>query len=509
MVFIKNKVSIIITCFNQQLFISECVQSVLSQTYINWECIIIDDGSSDNTKLICENFASMDNRIRYYYQDNQGVTISRNNGFKIANGEYVHFLDGDDYIASGKFAIQIEFMNDHQDIDICYTNHTHLFHEKKISVQYKFKPLNGCPIKELLYEYDYGVSIPIHSAMLRHTIWNKDEMPFEIDYQGRYEDWVFWVNIALKERIFYFINYDLAVYRIHQLNFCSTPIEVINHSTNAMLFISTKLFGSDKDNFLLNRQLLLMNRYQDYLFSAIQPKFIFKNIVDNLILFLNRFKNRSLKTKLDIINFISFKKYLFQIFISRKRLSNKNFSIISNNCWGGRVYKELKVPYFTPTIGLYFFSSCYIKFVQNLEYYLNQPLNFILTSKYEKANNLRVNNPYPIGILNNDVEVHFLHYYTKSDALEKWNRRKDRINYNNLFFSFTDNESCSFDEIQAFDNLDFNKVFFSSKNFESIQSLIWLKQFTASDGIGDIYSNPREYRKYFDAVDWLNSTTNQ
>jgi uncharacterized protein (DUF1919 family) len=176
---------------------------------------------------------------------------------------------------------------------------------------------------------------------------------------------------------------------------------------------------------------------------------------------------------------------------------------------GGRVYKELKVPYFTPTIGLYFFSSCYIKFVQNLEYYLNQPLNFILTSKYEKANNLRINNPYPIGILNNDVEVHFLHYNTKSDALEKWNRRKDRINYNNLFFSFTDNESCSFDEIQAFDNLDFNKVFFSSKNFESIQSLIWLKQFTASDGIGDIYSNPREYRKYFDAVHWLNSSTNQ
>jgi len=509
MTFIKNKISIIITCFNQELFISECVQSVLSQTYINWECIIIDDGSSDNTRMICENFASIDFRIRYYYQDNQGVTTSRNNGFKIANGEYVHFLDGDDYIESEKFAVQIELMNDHQDIGVCYTNHTHFLHEKKISVQYKFKSLNGCPLKELLYEYDFGVSIPIHSAMLRHTIWNKNEMPFEMNYQGRYEDWVFWVNIALKKTTFYFINYDFAVYRIHQFNFCNNPIEVIKHSANAMIFISTKLFGFDKENFLLKRQLLLTNRYQDYLFSSIQPKFNFKIIVDKLILFLVRIKKRTLKIALDIFKYFAIKKYLFEIFISRKRLSNKDFSIISNNCWGGRVYKELQLPYFTPTIGLFFFSSCYIKFVQNLEYYLNQPLNFILTSKYEKANNLRINNPYPIGILNNDVEVHFLHYYTKSDALEKWNRRKDRINYNNLFFSFTDNETCSLEEIQAFDNLDYKKVFFSSKNIESIQSLIWLKQFSTNKGIGDIYSNPREYRKYFDAVDWLNTLNNK
>jgi len=293
--FVNNKVSIIITCFNQDLFISECIQSVISQSYKNWDCIIIDDGSTDNTRSICEKFELSDARIRYIYQNNNGVIISRNNGFKLSDGEFLHFLDGDDYLASEKFSFQVQLMKTKKEIGICYSNHKHFFHHKNISVQYKFNKLPVYPLAELLYEYDSGVSIPLHSAMFRRTIWNLNDLPFEESYSGRYEDWVFWVNLALKNIEFYFLNCDFAFYRIHHLNFCNNQFEVLRNSIKAMIFISEKLSVTEKEKFLENRQIFFFNRYQEYLNSqGGSSKFLkkIKNIFfENTINKVRYFKN--------------------------------------------------------------------------------------------------------------------------------------------------------------------------------------------------------------------------
>lgn len=190
---------------------------------------------------------------------------------------------------------------------------------------------------------------------------------------------------------------------------------------------------------------------------------------------------------------------------SRKQLKNTDFTIISNNCWGGGVYEALGLKYSTPTIGLFFYATCYIKLIRNLKEALSKNLKFIDHSKYEVANQARIKNPYPIGLIDNEIEIHFLHYETKSEALEKWTRRIDRVNFNNLFFSFTDNDLCTIKEIEAFDKFPGKKVFFSAKNIEGISSLVWLKKFEEKGKVGDLYSNPWLYRKYFDIVKWLNN----
>jgi glycosyltransferase involved in cell wall biosynthesis len=87
--------SIIIATYNRDKFIATAIQSVLDQTFTNWELIIIDDGSTDKSKEIIESFK--DDRIKYYYQKNQERSIARNNGIKRATGEYICFLDSDDY----------------------------------------------------------------------------------------------------------------------------------------------------------------------------------------------------------------------------------------------------------------------------------------------------------------------------------------------------------------------------------------------------------------------------
>ena len=117
-------------------------------------------------------------------------------------------------------------------------------------------------------------------------------------------------------------------------------------------------------------------------------------------------------------------------------LKNRDFSIISNNCWGGHIYQYFGMKYTSPTIGLTFFADEYIKFVTNFDYYINCELTFIPKSESKYYYRYKDRDKYyPIG-KQDDIEVVFLHYKSEEEAYQKWNRRKKRINYNNLIFKF-------------------------------------------------------------------------
>ncbi|WP_242919058.1 DUF1919 domain-containing protein [Pontibacter liquoris] len=202
------------------------------------------------------------------------------------------------------------------------------------------------------------------------------------------------------------------------------------------------------------------------------------------------------------LNEIREKVYLYYI---RKSNRNKDFTIISNNCWGGSVYEDLQLSYKTPTVGLFFFAPCYIKFLIDLRSNLQEEITFINQSKYKKGNRLREMSYYPIGLINGEIEIHFLHYKSEQEAKEKWTKRAERVNFDNLYLSFSDNEECNINEITVFDNLPYQKVFFSAKDIPSIKSLVHLKSFDGKPSIGNIYDNRWLYRNYFDVVKWLNA----
>ena len=94
--------SIIIPTYNRAHLIEIAVKSVLNQTFSDWELIIVDDGSTDNTKEVISEFSSSDKRIKYFYQENQERSIARNNGIEQSSGQYICFLDSDDYFLSKK-----------------------------------------------------------------------------------------------------------------------------------------------------------------------------------------------------------------------------------------------------------------------------------------------------------------------------------------------------------------------------------------------------------------------
>lgn len=154
--------------------------------------------------------------------------------------------------------------------------------------------------------------------------------------------------------------------------------------------------------------------------------------------------------------------------IRRKVLKNNNFTIISNNCWAGWVYRRYNLPYLTPTVGLFIMPKDYIKFISNIKYYINNELKFISPEDSSYKNYISMVDKrfgtYPIGIIN-DIEIHFLHYKNKEEAYKKWNERIKRINYKNIIYKFNDQNGCSREDVECFKNLDIdNKIFFTSNS---------------------------------------------
>lgn len=110
----KNKISIIVPVYNTARYLPRCVRSILTQTYRNLEILLIDDGSTDDSGALCDNFAEMDPRVRVIHKDNMGVSAARNDGIKAASGDYLAFVDSDDVISDNMIAVL-------HNLSVCYS----------------------------------------------------------------------------------------------------------------------------------------------------------------------------------------------------------------------------------------------------------------------------------------------------------------------------------------------------------------------------------------------------
>lgn len=97
---IKIMISIIIPVYNTEKYLRRCLYSIIAQTYKDWECILVDDGSEDNSPSICDEYVQKDNRFKVIHKENAGVSAARNDGLDQAKGEWISFVDSDDYLAS-------------------------------------------------------------------------------------------------------------------------------------------------------------------------------------------------------------------------------------------------------------------------------------------------------------------------------------------------------------------------------------------------------------------------
>jgi len=209
-------VSVIMPAFNAANTISESIESVIGQTYGNWELIIIDDGSSDQTKLIAEQYAIKDARIKLLsLSKNGGLPNARNEGIINARGTMVAFLDSDDLWHKSKLGIQVEF---HQKNPAVLISHTDF-------IAFNASGLIGRPFKWLTepYKNKHGVIFPgvcYKNPIGILTVMLYKDLLFEV---GKFdttlwtlEDQDLWIRIAEKKIIFGYIAKKLAYYRYNE-----------------------------------------------------------------------------------------------------------------------------------------------------------------------------------------------------------------------------------------------------------------------------------------------------
>lgn len=137
----------------------------------------------------------------------------------------------------------------------------------------------------------------------------------------------------------------------------------------------------------------------------------------------------------------------------------KNLTVVSNNCWGAEFYKEYNVEFLSPFVGLYIYPECYLNILSDPIAILKSPLRFVKSSQFEQKT------PFPIGLLNDDIEIHFMHYESEEEALSKWTRRVGRMDSNprNWHVKMDDREGARKEDIQRFLDLPYpNKVALST-----------------------------------------------
>lgn len=181
---------------------------------------------------------------------------------------------------------------------------------------------------------------------------------------------------------------------------------------------------------------------------------------------------------------------------NRNRLTNKQFTIISSNCWGGVVYHDLGCQFLSPTIDLWFEPQDFLKFVENLESYLELEVTEEKSTEYD----------YPVGKLG-DIHLYFMHYKTFDDAKEKWKARLKRINWDNIFIVMTEWANSTVELYSRFERLPYkNKVLFTIDPHEDYPSTYCLKNAKGNDGaFVDIfkYKSPFSGYRYIDDFDYV------
>lgn len=215
-------VSIITPMFNSDAFISDTIHSILNQTYTNWELILIDDNSSDNTLQIVESFISQNPNIKLLKNTkNQGAAVSRNLGIKAAKGDFIAFLDADDLWKPNKLQTQIQFMKLNK-CDVCFASYD-LINEKG-------KPLNKCvkalPVltyKKLLKSNYLGNLTGMYHAKVIGEITAPN--------LRKRQDWLLWLAAIKKSgKPALGIQESLAFYRVRTNALSSNKIGLLKYN---------------------------------------------------------------------------------------------------------------------------------------------------------------------------------------------------------------------------------------------------------------------------------------
>ena len=201
------QISVVIPSYNYAHFISDAIRSVLAQTFRDFEIIVVDDGSTDNTQGVVAQFGK---QVRYIYQANQGPCAARNTGIKASQGQFVALLDADDVWLPKKLELQLPLLEAHSQVGLVYSG-MYLF-DSETSAIIGEHPISRCHEGHVLRQLYLDQFVPSPTPLIRREVFDRVGL-FDETMIGP-DDWDMWLRIAANYD-FAFVAEPLAMYRIH------------------------------------------------------------------------------------------------------------------------------------------------------------------------------------------------------------------------------------------------------------------------------------------------------
>ena len=280
-----KRISIIIPVYNIENDLAFCLDSILNQSYKNWECILIDDGSTDLSGKICDLYVKKDKRFSVYHKNNEGVSSARNYGIEKSKGDFIVFIDGDDWIDKNYLSFFMEKMETDIDIVMCHTileypnNSLELF-----SIKPKYIEFNEKNRKDLILS---SISINYSDVMLKkklgflNTVWGKMYRTDIIKkYNIKFENFEISEDALFNRKIFYYIKkikiYDNILYHYRMRDFSAAHsfkknyLKKYNEYLNVVKeYIKEKYEFKDKFLFAYNSLVIyvLVNIMKNYFYN--------------------------------------------------------------------------------------------------------------------------------------------------------------------------------------------------------------------------------------------------
>lgn len=441
---------------------------LIEQTYPNLEIILILTTVSSENKEKMADFCRYHQMLSYemvledYHPYNQGLSRS--------HGDYVIFYDGQDFL--GNDGIEKLFYSSqlaNADMAIShfadFSDETFYFYQSESPLLAVMSPYDACHFLETRDAVSYKTFSTVKGKLMKKSLF--ETLRFSEDTTMADLDLIWQLYLASETIVF--LNTPIFIFgKPKDRPLSETYLDEI-HSYQKRLKALSQLEDYDTTDAFGMYYQMLANLSEDFKQKGEE------HIAHHLKLLL-------LESEQGVNTFLE--------------LSDSDFTIVSNNCWGGYVYQNLHISFNTPFIGLFILPEDYYKLTANFRDYMEKELWFDEHLTYFPAGDYY----YPVGHLG-DVTLHFLHYKTSLEAKEKWERRKARINYDNLYFKFDNADGASDELLKKFDQLPYhNKVIFVHKPYPNVKSAICLEN---QEHLDHAYLDPNVYT-YFDMIEWLN-----
>lgn len=231
-------VSVIMPAYNMEKYIADSIESVLNQDYNNWELIVMDDGSVDGTADIVKKYAEKDARIKYYYQENQKLSLARNNAISKSSGELIAFLDSDDLWLPQKLSVSVsEFLSSDQ--DMLFTGSYAFYTTEDLD---NISNLDRMIVENKTHRGEEAISeflrmnrVPVLTVVIKRDV---------LDSIGRFpvisfaEDYNAWLLLLLNNYTLRGIGQPLSIYRLRQDSMTGSALNISNNILNMFTELS-------------------------------------------------------------------------------------------------------------------------------------------------------------------------------------------------------------------------------------------------------------------------------